>query len=283
MKRMIIAAILCLVFTTMMAQRNGDSPVYQHGNKVYIPYSDKDVAQKAGAMKLRDLITRDQLWNVVEDEKDAQFILDFCYSEKGRDHGIVNIKDKNGNLIASTPKVKDLGKDLQEKGEEIAETSYDKYVSKIGTKLKIEDGRLLISGRRRGWVFRPEFGLGIDDCADLINNISGSFAYQFNPLNAFGVSFSREGNFDHRKFYSLCLNYRVYFYDKTWSPFFDIKAGPCYMYDYFGDPLTYLVRGTFGWQYKKLDLGLSIANCDEEFYFITVNVAYNIQLRKKLK
>lgn len=278
---MIIAAILCLVCTTMMAQRNGDSPVYQHGNKVYIPYSDKDVAQKAGAMKLRDLITRDQLWNVVEDEKDAQFILDFYYSEKGRDHGIVNIKDKNGNLIASTPKVKDLGKDLQEKGEEIAETSYDKYVSKIGTKLKIEDGRLLISGRRRGWVFRPEFGIG-EDIMEFHTRLSLSLAYQFGPNIAIGGSLCREGSYNE-SFYSLCGNFRYYFCEKPWSPFVDIKAGPCIIQQHRNRTIfTYRVSGTIGCQYKGFDLGCSVANFDEDIFLYSLNVAYNIQLRKKL-
>lgn len=242
MKRMIIVAVFCLVCNAVMAQNNGELPVYQSGNKVYIPYSEKNVAQKAGALKFRELISRDHLWNVVENEKDAQFVLDFVYSEEGVDHGLVKIKDRNGNLIAPTPTIKDSGRNLEEKGEMMAEASYD-YIRKIGKgELEIENGYILFSGRRKGLIIRPEISLGLDDNTNIFFNLKGVVAYQFNPLFSVGcgigmdyydryesISGIEDDNMDFKPIrvisIPLYINLRSYFCNKKWSPFLDLKLG----------------------------------------------------------
>lgn len=107
---------------------NIEAPVYQKGNKVYIPFSSDKVAHRCGALKLRELVSKSDLWQVVDCEEEAHFIMEFVYSERGKDHGYINIKDREGNLIYQTPKVRNSDFVPSHKGEEIAERLFKKYI-----------------------------------------------------------------------------------------------------------------------------------------------------------
>lgn len=124
------------------------------------------------------------------------------------------------------------------------------------------------SGREKGFVFRPEIGLGaeINDFSHFVINVNGIASYQFNPYFAVGLGLG----FDHHihpfcfnfadiynidddlishdegavgeKYvrqgisrFPIFLNMRTYFVDRLWSPFLDFKVGyvlPMYKYSY---------------------------------------------------
>lgn len=105
-----------------------ETPVDKKGNKVYIPFSSDKVAHRCGALKLRELVAESGLWQVVDCEEEAHFVMEFVYSDTGKDHGFVNIKDRYGNIIHQTPKVYNSDIVPSHKGEEIAEKLFKKYI-----------------------------------------------------------------------------------------------------------------------------------------------------------
>ena len=105
-----------------------ETPASKRGNKVYIPFSSDKVAHRCGALKLRELVSEGGLWQVVDCEEEAHFIMEFIYSESGKDHGYINIKDRQGNVIYQTSKVRNSDFVPSHKGEEIAERLYKKYI-----------------------------------------------------------------------------------------------------------------------------------------------------------
>ena len=270
------------------------SPVYQRGNKVYIPFSSKDVSQRAGALKLRELVAKDGIWKVVDCAEEAHFILEFVYSDEGKDHGYVNVKDRNGQLIAKSPKVNNSGNDLSVKGEDIAGTLYDKYIRKTGTGIKVADGRFLVSGRMRAAVIRPEIDYYLGYIGGKV-----TFAYQFNPYFAMGFGLGLDkgdkGNLSTPAF----ANVRTYFSDGKVSPYFEMKLGyavPVKKSEYSTVKEGFLAYGSLGLQVVGIDFGITIG-ADHRYYcfengrhgngnfdtYISINLAYNLQLRKKPK
>lgn len=286
---------------------NIEAPVYKRGHKVYIPFSSKDVTQRSGALKLRELVSNGNVWEVADCKEEAHFILDFQYSEIGADGAVVNIKDRKGNQLVQTPKVKNSGWDPVQKGEEIARVQYEKYISKISKgELEFNNGLLNLSGRKKGMVIRPEIGAGITDHENICFDLSGTIGYAINPYFTFGagLDYNYEQYYEHNSV-AVFANSRAYFVDKKWSPFIDLKIGyniPTGKYDY---DMAYTVRKGFimntmiGIQWKGFDVGLSFNMYnrnsrqweylgDNELYERnglrvagTLNVAYNFQFKKR--
>jgi len=185
------------------------------------------------------------------------------------------------------------------------------------------------SGREKGWILRPEGMIGFARHCQLYN-LTCSFNYQLNPYFSFGAgtglniyyspsfySFNSKENtiLDDSPGGSLFsfpffFNARVYFCDRKWSPFFNLKLGfnsslnKCL--DWEDEycvclPISlkgFLLDGTFGMQYKNFDFGVSERLCSFHLYndygysYIDSNasrkrwlimgyVAYNFQLKKK--
>lgn len=144
---------------------------------------------------------------------------------------------------------------------------------------------------KKGLVFRPETGLGIEiNDVTMMFDLNGTFAYQFNSYFAAGLGlgltyfanvvdindyyltyYIQEGFFT----FPLFVDLRVYFRDKKWSPFVDVKLGyntpfikyqdkelqEMYMYDGYEITSNYSYYGpgincTLGMQCKNLDFGL---------------------------
>lgn len=287
---------------------NIEAPVYKRGNKVYIPFSSKDVTQRSGALKLRELVSNGNVWEVADCKEEAHFILDFQYSEIGADGAVVNIKDRKGNQLVQTPKVKNSGWDPVQKGEEIAKAQYEKYVSKIGTgELAFDNGHLNLSGRKKGLGIRPEIGGGFNVHMNAMFNLYGTMLYSFNPYFSVGVGggvFS-EIDFHNKDILSTFFVYanpRVYFCDKKWSPFLDLKIG--YNIPVIVDKISdfgnqynciegFMMNAMLGIQYEGFDFGVAFGRCSYRYYFmdvvdssakcmpLTFNVAYNFQFKKR--
>ncbi|MBQ7551086.1 MAG: hypothetical protein IJT04_06135 [Bacteroidales bacterium] len=154
------------------------------------------------------------------------------------------------------------------------------------------------SGREKGFVFRPEIGLGINNFYNFkrpfVYNLNGTIAYQYNPFFAFGGGVGgdyypslilSETNyyelFDEYEFkiavIPIFANMRAYFCDREWSPFFDVKIGYALplaahqVWNSYGysasDELKYLFSGLklncgLGLQYKGIDIVFALGKFD---------------------
>ena len=179
------------------------------------------------------------------------------------------------------------------------------------------------SGREKGFIIRPEVGIG-SNISDgwWAFNLYATFAYQFNPYFAIGVG-TGLNSFPFQEYdrktailgLPLFVNSRVYFSDRQWSPFFDVKMGyneplkkswkRVELYNGISDYTYYLhgfmLFGTLGMQHKNLDLGCTIGisrrrgdvghnnygyeyneyNLDRTILLLGVYIAYNFQFKKK--
>ena len=179
------------------------------------------------------------------------------------------------------------------------------------------------SGREKGWVIRPEieYGSGFSRCGNV--GVMGTVCYQINPYFSIGGGagylmeiyytnkddghqYSGNRHFDFSGGYDfhflnesrpssipIFANARVYFMDRKWSLFLDVKLGyvipikkGLYSYDmayysvYSGSidlikhsDVTetmqgFNVGGTLGLQYKNIDFGITAS---------TLNVHYIVQ------
>ena len=288
---------------------NIEAPVYKRGHKVYIPFSSKDVTQRSGALKLRELVSNGNVWEVADCKEEAHFILEFEYSEIGADGAVVNIKDRKGNQIVQTPKVKNSGWDPVIKGEEIAKAQYEKYVRNIGTgELAFDNGHLNLSGRKKGFGIRPEIGGGFDvyfnGGMNAMFNLYGTMLYSFNPYFSVGVGGGVFSEIQYNTSFCVYANPRVYFCDKKWSPFLDLKIGynipiNAVKFYYDGQYLNinciegFMMNAMLGIQYKRFDFGVALGMYFEsQLYWdgniiaetnlpLTFNVAYNFQFKKR--
>lgn len=168
------------------------------------------------------------------------------------------------------------------------------------------------SGREKGLVLRPdieygvgavEFGMGINCTAD----------YQFNPIFSVGGGIGCNYEFYWAECVSkpismpIFANARLYFCDRKWSPFFDLKLGyyipivkgerVVSYYNYSHTVYGFSIGGTIGIQYKNFEFGLSARTVKvhrAEFFsnycndygnslsgMIRLTFAYNFQFKKK--
>lgn len=260
-------------------------PVQQRGHKVYIPFSSKNLAQRSGALKLRELIREGGFWEVVDCKEEAHFILEFEYTEEGLDGGVVKVKDRNGNLLVQTPKVNNSDWNQTQKGEDIAKGQYAKYVHDMGTgELDFDKGHLFLSRRKRGFALRPEIGVGIESDSGhgpLIDSYVTA-EYLCNPYFSIGggggIIFPADQG---RMLFSVYVNPRVYFCDKEWSTFFDVKMGysiPLIDYSY---RESFMVRAMLGMQHKGFDYGIAFGIVGKGVWPLTFTIAYNFRFNKK--
>lgn len=194
------------------------------------------------------------------------------------------------------------------------------------------------SGREKGWVVRPEVEIGSGIVTKGIISISGIACYQINPYWSVGGGIGYlydfygpdDGAYHVGEFLTfksrpqslpLFVNARVYFIDRKWSPFLDlklgymipIKSGLCYWDGHNPDASrrianTHTMRGftispTLGVQFMGFDFGITarmlnvyyadvdyypdndemVVNYDSEAFkgYLGITIAYNFQLKKK--
>lgn len=111
--------------------KNATNPITQKGNKVYIPFSSTRVAQRCGSLHLRKLIEDQNIWHTVNTPLEADFILKYIYSDKGKDHAYLEMCDNKNNTIWISGKVGASDWVPQHAGEESAESLFNKYIKKF--------------------------------------------------------------------------------------------------------------------------------------------------------
>lgn len=139
------------------------------------------------------------------------------------------------------------------------------------------------SGREKGFLIRPEVGLGVVFDEGWFLNLQGTFAYQFNPYFTIGAGIGMN-IIPSTHYYRpkpltaipLYANTRVYFCDRRWSPFFDVRVGfeiplnESYFKDtnyhdidnsyreFWYSLKGFVLCGTLGIQYKSFDFGCTV-------------------------
>ena len=104
---------------------------YSRGNCIYVPFASNKVAQRSGAIKLRELLSKDGYWKIVDCEEEAHCILEYVFSDSGRDHAYFIIKDRNGEVLYKSYRVSASGFVPSHVGQESATALYERHISKL--------------------------------------------------------------------------------------------------------------------------------------------------------
>lgn len=108
---------------------NKDSKLLlKEGNNVYIPFASNRVAGRAGGKKLRELMELNSLWNVVDNELEAHFIIHYYFDDNGVDNACLIFKTRDNRTIYITPSVKASDFIPFHAGQESAVKLYNKYL-----------------------------------------------------------------------------------------------------------------------------------------------------------
>lgn len=103
------------------------------GKHVYIPFANTVLAQRSGAKHLRELIAESGYWEIVGCDEEADFILEYVFDDKGKDHAYFIISDRMGNNILSAPKVGASDWIPEDAGKESADKMYKRHIKNILT------------------------------------------------------------------------------------------------------------------------------------------------------
>jgi len=104
---------------------------YSRGNCIYVPFASNKVVQRSGAIKLRELLSKDGYWTIVDCEEEAHCILEYVFSDSGRDHAYFIIKDRNGEVLYKSYRVPASGFVPSHVGQESATALYKRHIGKL--------------------------------------------------------------------------------------------------------------------------------------------------------
>ena len=99
--------------------------------KVYIPYSSPHIQQRSGVLTLRNLIQNSGFYEMVKCDDEADFILQFMFDDKGRDHAYLLVTDRMGNRVLCTDNVNAQDFVPKDAGQEAAEKLFKKVFTNI--------------------------------------------------------------------------------------------------------------------------------------------------------
>ena len=132
---------------------NYEGLLFSKGNRIYIPFSSTKVAQRVGSMKLRELLSKDGYWEIVDCEEEAHCIMEYVFSESGRDHAYFIIKDRSGNVLYISPRVSASDWIPSHAGTKSANSLYKSHISKLkkeidNNKIKMDNRKIKISKKK---------------------------------------------------------------------------------------------------------------------------------------
>lgn len=108
------------------------------GKKVFVPYSSPHIQQRSGSLALRKLIENSGYYKVVRCEDEADFVLQYVFSDEGRDHAYLMVTDRMGNRIMRTTKVSARDFNPRDAGKESADELFFYFFENILFKGKLE-------------------------------------------------------------------------------------------------------------------------------------------------
>lgn len=114
-------------------QNTAVKPFYSKKNRIYIPISSTKIAQRSGSGTLKMLLVNDSLWNIVDTEEQAHYIMRYVFDDRGADKAYVEVEDRMGKKVYTSPKVSARDFVPWHAGEESAEKLY-KILNRINKK-----------------------------------------------------------------------------------------------------------------------------------------------------
>ncbi len=105
-------------------------PFFDKANGIYIPISSSKIAQRSGSGTLKMFLVNDTLWNIVDTEEQAHYIMRYVFDERGSDKAYINVSDREGNTVYVSPKISARDPVPWHAGEESAEKLY-KLLKKV--------------------------------------------------------------------------------------------------------------------------------------------------------
>ena len=110
--------------------------LYFKGNSIYIPFASNKVVQREGSIQLRRLLVDDGFWKIVDCPQEAHCIMEYVFDESGLDKAYLRIKDRSGNIIYTSPKVRAADFVPSHAGQESATKLYEKYIKELQKSIK---------------------------------------------------------------------------------------------------------------------------------------------------
>ncbi len=119
--------------TTELQKTAKEDPnkLIQKGNSVYIPFSSTKVVTRSGGIRLRKMVQELGYWNVVGCDKEAHFILEFVYDERGKDKAYIILKTRDNIIFYKSKKVSAKDFIPSHAGQESAEKLFRKLKRKL--------------------------------------------------------------------------------------------------------------------------------------------------------
>ena len=106
------------------------SDFIKQGKKIYIPMASFTVQQRYGAKKLRELLMEDGYWTIVGCEDEVDFILEYVFDDRGKDHAYLLFSDRFHKEIMYSHSVSADWFVPTRTAEESAEELYEKHIVK---------------------------------------------------------------------------------------------------------------------------------------------------------
>ena len=239
--------------TLKSISENEPMELIKQGGKVFIPISAKDYKTVLGRFFIKDKISESNLWQVVDTEYEAEFILEYYFEEKGRDKNYFVLKTRDGaefyrskNILTSSSyipmneakkSVEKLYKkvDLFHRIETADNSTFVYQMDEIEKMIKEpikrkSSGSNSRSGLQSGYKGIIELGYqigieGYDDAMDRLklNIING---YQINPHLSLGLGTGLRYYLDEDAvLIPIFADLRVSFMSKNVLPYFSLGVG----------------------------------------------------------
>jgi len=104
------------------------------GSSAFVPISSDNIAERYGKRKMKELLKKEGFWKVADCDLEADFIINYVFDDKGRDHAYFEIKARDGSLIFRSSSVGARDFVPGDAGEESAQKLYKKYIVKYQKK-----------------------------------------------------------------------------------------------------------------------------------------------------
>lgn len=154
--------------------------------KVYVPEGGTEQEQQIGAQRLRELLTEDGRWQVVESEAQADVVAEYRFSSKGMDHATLLLRDLQSGKSYESYRVSAHFRGPEASGKRSAETLYDRCI--LGGAYN-DDCRAW--AKDGFYKLHARFGAGVGVGAWLDHepylNLEGMAEYQFNSRWGIGA------------------------------------------------------------------------------------------------
>lgn len=106
------------------------SSLISKGRCCYIPIAASKIAQRRGALKLKELVSESNYWKMVDCKEEAHFILKYVFDDSGSDKAYLIMTRRNGDVIYKSKSVGARDWVPSDAGEESAEGLYKKVLKK---------------------------------------------------------------------------------------------------------------------------------------------------------